>query len=90
MLQYVLFVKKLNKQPTGYNKWKYTPREVSSFQLQSPKAMNTYNAMAGLLTYSPSTRPSRCEYIETVAKEWIAVNRAYSCGTVPELHRIPF
>jgi hypothetical protein len=27
-------------------------REVSSFQLQSPKAMNTYGAMAGLLTYS--------------------------------------
>ncbi|NOW94241.1 hypothetical protein FHW89_000888 [Mucilaginibacter sp. SG564] len=52
--------------------------------------MNTYHAMAGLLTYSPLTRPSRRDHIETVAIEWIAVNRAYSCGTVPELHRIPF
>jgi hypothetical protein len=24
VLQYVLFVKKLNKQPTGYHQWKYT------------------------------------------------------------------
>ncbi|MBB6111919.1 hypothetical protein HDF22_000666 [Mucilaginibacter lappiensis] len=83
-------MKKLNKQQTGYNQWKYTQREVPSSQLQSPKAMNTYGAMAGLLTYSPLIRPSRRDHIETVATEWIAVNRAYSCGTVPELHRIPF
>lgn len=61
-----------------------------TFKLQSPKAMNTIYAEAGLLTYSPFARPSRPDFVGTVAIEWAMVFGAYSCGTVTELHRIPF
>ena len=46
-------------------------------------------AVAGLLTYSPRARSSHPPEKDS-DKEWTLVIRAYSCGTVPELHRIPF
>jgi len=58
-------------------------------KLQSPKAMNKYRAEAGLLTYSPFARPSR----PGDAGQWLRMGNgygAYSCGTVTDLHRIPF
>jgi hypothetical protein len=60
-----------------------------TFKLQSPKAMNTVYAEAGLLTYSPFARPSR----RVLSGQWLRMGNgfgAYSCGTVTELHRIPF
>ena len=64
-------------------------------KLQSPKAMNNVKALAGLLTYSPFCpafpfRPDNYRDFEQWPFEQAMVNGAYSCGTVTELHRIPF
>ena len=60
--------------------------------LQSPKAMNKHMLMAGILTCSPPARPSHPDKIRTVTMlNWtFGKYGAYSCGTVTELHRIPF
>jgi len=66
-----------------------TEKTSFSFKLQSPKAVNTIYALAGLLTYSPFARPSR----PLTNGQWLWIDYgygAYSCGTVPELHRVPF
>jgi hypothetical protein len=63
--------------------------ESFTLKLQSPKAMNTIYAEAGLLTYSP---------FADLPVRWLADSGlwngigygAYSCGTVTELHHIPF
>jgi len=60
-----------------------------TFKLQSPKAMNNICAMAGLLTYSPFARPSH----PLVSGQWQWLGYgfgAYSCGTVRDLHPVPF
>lgn len=63
------------------------PVLIGIIQASVPESYELYIAWAGLLTYSP--RPAFPFLIETVAKMDL-VYGAYSCGTVTDLHHIPF
>ena len=53
-----------------------------------PESYELLSAVAGLLTYSPRpVFPSAGR--RTVTYVWTSVIGAYSCGTAPDLHRIP-
>lgn len=55
-------------------------------QLQSAKAL-MYDALAGLLTYSPPPGLPIRWLTDSDHSEWTLVFGAYSCGTVPDSHR---
>lgn len=65
----------------------------TSFMLQSPKADESMMAMAGLLTYSFLVAfPPQFNRDSGMKNQVSLFCKAgiYSCGTVPDSHRIPF
>ena len=66
---------------------KQNTAEAVLFSAFSSKALK--NELAGLLTYPGFWRPSH-QLLETGSGFSPTLNGAYSSGTVPDLHRIPF
>ena len=64
-----------------------TRRKTVPFSAFSSKALK--NELAGLLTYPGFWRPSH-QLLETGSGFSPTLNGAYSSGTVPDFHRIPF
>ena len=65
------------------------PETADPFTAFNPKALN-YKTMAGLLTYSPSGRlPVATERTVAIGCPKVII-RAYSSGTVRDLHPVPF
>ena len=68
----------------------YCSEEYLQFKLQSPKAMNNYNALAGLLTYSPFVLPSHPELSGQWPIEWTTVMELTAAGQLWNYTIFPF
>ena len=67
----------------------YSEEHLQS-KLQSPKAVNNYNALAGLLTYSPFVLPSHPELSGQWPIEWTTVMELTAAGQLQNYTVFPF